>query len=389
MMKVNPNMLTNASLQELLTVTGAPAVAESQITATMTTSKTVNIMFGMAGARDTFIDEWEVALKSILLNAPVDAALHLHIVANLVAVKAVESRILNAGIIGTLWRNPITITVYNVEDKTKEWRQFILQKIRGHRMDARVTLGGYYRLLAYKVIPPETGPVLYMDTDAVITTNLNDLWKLVDPSKVIQLSLAWICSGFMIMGMDKFDKFWEGIDNLPNITHGGDQTLVTEFAKTYPDQIADLPSTWDANLGNGWKHKSHWFLKRRQEGAGFLHFNGYRPDDQTYFTKGLMQYCSDGCPRTPVGKQDFQNSWGLADYYVRVTWPWVKYFGASTIAFGHEGHALRYKLVVEGNTTEPLSPKSQEGKVGWAKKVPELAGQFVYEENLPIQLRGK
>ena len=38
-------------------------------------NRTVNVLFGMQGNNTAFIDEWEVALKSILLNAPVDARL--------------------------------------------------------------------------------------------------------------------------------------------------------------------------------------------------------------------------------------------------------------------------------------------------------------------------
>jgi hypothetical protein len=262
MLQRNPNMMSNASIIEGLLLDITSTNSTTQATASNATwifldnhgqPKVVNLMFGMSGARLTFIDEWEISLKSILLNAPVDAPLHIHIVANTVARKAVQERILAANIVGkttTKWRQPITITIYEVgAEMANQWGVFIREKIRGHRMDRRVTLGGYYRLLAHKILPPGTGPVLYMDTDSVITTNLNDLWKLVDYNKIIQLSLAWVCSGFMVLNMDKLEQFWEGIDNLENITHGGDQTLVADFVETYPDKIGDLPSSWDANLG--------------------------------------------------------------------------------------------------------------------------------------------
>ena len=114
-------------------------------------NRAVDVLFGMQGNSQAFIDEWEVALKSILLNAPIDASLHIHILANNAARVAISERIHKAGLEGTRWRNPVTITVYDVEKYQEEWTAFIQQNIRkGNTIDGRVTLGGYYRLLAFK-----------------------------------------------------------------------------------------------------------------------------------------------------------------------------------------------------------------------------------------------
>lgn len=344
------NMMSLRIQQEANATAGAASIELRNIPegddASNSELDTVNVLFGMAGARKAFVDEWEVAMKSILLNAPLDAKLHIHILANKDARDEVSSRIaVKAALVDTLWRQPITITVYDVEKYEAEWTEFIKEHIRENNViDERVTLGGYYRLLAHKVIPKQYSPVMYMDTDSVIMTNLNDLWKLVDRTKMLQMSLKWLCSGFMIVHLDKFDHFWEGLDSLPNITHGGDQSLVTQYVRAFPDMVGELPEQWDAHLGNGFKQAAHKLIYARREGVGFLHFNGFRPAMQSFFTRGLMHFCTPGC-NDVKNHYKFVDTWALADYYVRVTWPWVRYFGHSTTELGNDGYPLKFEIV--------------------------------------------
>lgn len=334
-------------------------------TAAVSKNMTVNVMFGMAGDKPGFINEWEVALKSILVNAPTDGDLHVHMICNKDAFFATRARIDELNIVGTRWRNQITITIYDVRSFTTEWLQFLTEKIRGHRLDARVTLGGYYRLLAHKILPPNTGHVIYMDTDAVIISNLNKIWRLIDKTKVIQLAaLESLCSGFMLLNMDWFDTFWDKLDTLPNITHGGDQSLVVEFQRNFPELVGELPKDWNNHLGNGFRAFAHQLLPKRDTGAGFLHFNGFRPGGETYYDKGLSQYCIKGCNLTARNRKNFQSSWALADYYVRLSWEWAKYFGESTIRPDEDGHPLRFQLYDGGKrsltySSEKLKERKQ------------------------------
>ena len=126
--------------------------------------ETVHVMFALNGKNPFFFDEWEVALKSVLLNAPLDTPLHIHILANNMAHRTVKRRLDQNELIGSQSRNPVTITNYNVEARHEEFRQELEKAFRGNAtLDTRVSLGGYYRLFASRIIPPETGPVLYMD----------------------------------------------------------------------------------------------------------------------------------------------------------------------------------------------------------------------------------
>ncbi|CAB9507436.1 expressed unknown protein [Seminavis robusta] len=317
--------------------------------------ETVNVLFGLHGSNQFFFDEWEVAFKSVLLNAPLDAPLHIHIVANGDAHVRVQERLQDNHLIGSLWRNPITVTIYNVERRQAEFHALLKHAFRGGQatIDERVSLGGYYRLLSPMVLPQGTGPVAYMDADAVIMANLGDLWKHVNASYSFQASATWLCSAFIIINIDRAGNFWDLVDQLPIVDHGGDQSLLEKVTKANPEIMGPLPVTWDTHMGHGHRPVPHHVLKKRPDGVGFLHFNGNRPN---YFHDGLQQYCdrAKSCKDDPRAQQLFQQTWGLADYYVNMPWEWAKYTGGvSKIPPGETGHPLRYVEIMSNSTWIP------------------------------------
>lgn len=305
---------------------------------------TFHVMHGLQGDDKGFIDEWEISLKTILVNAPVDADLHAHILTNNAAYRAVQNRINMAGLNGTIWRNQITISIYNVERYHANWTSFLASKLRGHNLDKRVKLGGYYRLFASQVLGPEIGPVAYMDTDTLILANLNDLHQYIDPTKMFQVSATWINSGFMIVNTEKFNGFWDLLDAVPEIDSGGDQTLVSLVAEAFPNVTGHLPEQWDTHLGHGFRRAPQTLLDKRDK-VGMLHFTGSRAG--AYFEGGFDYYCtrSNACGGNQGNLDKFRKSWALADYYVRLQWTWVKYFGQSMVDARHQGHALKLRLV--------------------------------------------
>jgi hypothetical protein len=228
----------------------------------------------------------------------------------------------------------------------------ILKKIRGKAIDQRVTLGGYYRLLAYQVIPKhhnETfGPILYMDTDVVVLANLNDLWRNVDTTK--GYLYQWSThkrrqkqgpnSGFVVFHLDKFEQWWDLLDQLPQIRSGGDQDLLVDIHDAFPNVTGPLPPEWDTHMGHGWRPMPHTLL---------LHFTGTPPTGRSYLDtqEGVQKYCNrvKSCRDSPEAQAFFRNSWGLIDYYVRVQWKWVKYFGESSVHFGEQGRKLKLRVI--------------------------------------------
>lgn len=78
---------------------------------------------------------------------------------------------------------------------------------------------------------------------------------------------------------------------------------------------------------------------------------------------------------------------GLADYYVRVTWPWVKYFGNSKIAPHHHVYPLQLKIVGENPEPLPITPTPPETYRSWLIRVDKLKDAFKYEEqDYPVKI---
>jgi tRNA splicing ligase len=62
-------------------------------------SRTLHIMHCLSGNDPDFIDEWEIGFKSILVNAPLDSNLHVHLVADENAATAIDSRIIDSKLV--------------------------------------------------------------------------------------------------------------------------------------------------------------------------------------------------------------------------------------------------------------------------------------------------
>lgn len=308
-------------------------------------SDTLNVLYGVQGTRSGHLmDEIEVSLKSVLMNAPLDAPLHIHILTDNEAHSSLKQR-LNY-IQESSWRNKVVISLYNVENYHHEWTNILNKAVRGHALDGRVSLGGYYRLLAYQILPPSVKNVVYMDVDSVVMSNLNGIMPYVNTksSLLFQWSGEWPCSGFMVLNIQKFEMFWEILSHLTEIESGGDQRLLLHVAEHSPHLVGALPSHYDIHMGHKWRKKPHLLFHENE--VSMLHFNGVNP---SFFANGLMQYClrTSHCSRSEEATDQFIKSWGLADYYVRLNWRWIQHFGMSTIRPNERGHALEVRDILK------------------------------------------
>lgn len=410
-------------------INGVGVVSTEESSSSSPLDETVHVLYGLHGNKTGFLDQWEVNLKSTLLNAPLDNPLHIHILVNSDAEQAIRVRLAKARL-GEIrdertttpqhsssstpddrgdasnhhknntnhvyFRQPIRITIYNVETYHGEWTAFLTQKFRGKDLDGAYPMGVYYRLLAYKVIlpywrlrqqkdaeSPDKAPgvvgrinsILYMDADVVVLSNLNDLWRNVirdedhqqqqhttqttvgvsqskDTSHTIgdtesnsrklpiiyQWSATWPNSGFAVYYLEHIELFWELLDELPEIVHTNDQNLLVAVAKAFPQIAAKpLPKEWDTHMGHGWRPDPHTLL-HGQDRVGMAHFTGRPPAGESYMdtNQGVLKYCirSKKCSDSKRAQQDYMKTWGLVDYYVRIPWHYVRYLGESQIPIG-------------------------------------------------------
>ena len=84
-----------------------------QSTETSKEKETFHVLFGMMGEAPSLYDAWEVSLKSVLVNAPTDVDMHVHVICSQDAHNVVQEKIKEAELEGSRWRNQITISSYN------------------------------------------------------------------------------------------------------------------------------------------------------------------------------------------------------------------------------------------------------------------------------------
>eukprot|EP00979_Chaetoceros_neogracilis_P011657 scaffold2930_cov329-Chaetoceros_neogracile.AAC.1 len=53
--------------------------------------RTLHVIHCLSGNDPSFIEEWEIGMKSVLVNAPLDSNLHIHLIADNNAAKEIDS----------------------------------------------------------------------------------------------------------------------------------------------------------------------------------------------------------------------------------------------------------------------------------------------------------
>lgn len=145
--------------------------------------KPVNVLFGLSGSAPGFWSEVEVALKSILLNAPVDMALAIHCLVDEEAHESMLKLLDTIDIRSWRTRNQISIKLYNIQPKVERWTELITETWNKHydpkeKEYFRHKVGAYFRLFATEVLPVDVEHVIYMDSDVAIMANLQEIWKV-------------------------------------------------------------------------------------------------------------------------------------------------------------------------------------------------------------------
>ena len=337
--------------------------------------RTLHVIQCLSGSATGFIDEWEVNLKSVLMNAPLDAHMHIHTIADERAAAAVNKKLEIAQLTSTTWRNKLSITVTNVESQIETWVQLlelVLKPEKGTWFDKRIGIGGYFRLLAHDVILNYTSTVdnddlrmaVYMDSDVVVIAGLNHLISALD-NVVAERGQdkngdpnypLWTWkenSGFVAMDLVNFERFWSLAKSLKReikedpYKKKSDQFIMGKIQQNYTNEVGLMPDNWSVHIGHGYRQYPQSLFDKNKVDAGILHFTG---NINNYFSgQGIINnYCrtygGKGCRQSdlsPGGDMDrMDRTWGRADHYVKLTWDWVKYQGLSKVRLGDIGHSI-------------------------------------------------
>eukprot|EP00539_Tryblionella_compressa_P003629 CAMPEP_0178739382 /NCGR_PEP_ID=MMETSP0744-20121128/4025_1 /TAXON_ID=913974 /ORGANISM="Nitzschia punctata, Strain CCMP561" /LENGTH=376 /DNA_ID=CAMNT_0020392081 /DNA_START=63 /DNA_END=1190 /DNA_ORIENTATION=- len=283
----------------------------------------VHVMFALSGNHSGFLSEFAISLKSVLLNAPLDSNMTIHIVAD------------NAAHIG-IWpilfsnqtqlftftsRNQISIKTYNVESKINGWRNMVKDSA-GVVFESVHTIGAYFRLFAHEVLPKSTNHVIYMDSDVAVLVNLQEIWSYRNCSTIFQWGKTR-CSGFLMMNVPIFrEKFWNlirkindryALSNSSLNYFKDDQMLLREVYDKYPDYVSILPDAWDTHFSEGvWRWNNEELVLKNRPEAGVIHLNGGGGSKESAFEVHAV-----------VTDQNFDKTWGIVSrYYATYNWAW-------------------------------------------------------------------
>ena len=267
----------------------------------------INVMFGLSGNHPGFLAEFEVALKSVLLNGPVSDDLAVHVLADGNAYVALPDIFKETRLEHSIWRNQVSITVYNVDPFLKNWSATVESVLHIKADQLLHTVGSFFRLFGHDILPKTVQHVIYLDTDVVVMANLAELWHSKDEDAVFMLG-SDLCDGFMILNLYKGSKLWElaaRID-IPAMrkefprNNIDDNLLLKGIHRTYPAEATLLPDSWSISVANGaWKYAQK--LVEVRPAVGMLHFNGGGMSKDPYFVGdfflrhpnsfGICRYC--------------------------------------------------------------------------------------------------
>jgi lipopolysaccharide biosynthesis glycosyltransferase len=151
---------------------------------------TIHLAFGLSGNHPGFLSEFEVALKSVLLHAPLDRDMHVHIVADRDAYQSLGVILNRTGLSTWKTRNSIEVHAYDITPELPQLKRLINDTFAPMFDDPKFdvlqhstsvhTIGCFFRLFANRVIPTTVKHLAYMDTDVVIMANLEELWRQVE-----------------------------------------------------------------------------------------------------------------------------------------------------------------------------------------------------------------
>ena len=344
----------------------------------------VHVLYGLSGNETGFLNEFEISLKSVLLNAPIDHDMTIHIIADEPAAEALPNIFSSnkTNIISWYTRNQITIQVYTIlPTKLKVWERIINEKYDATATDdssdddrawGKHTIGCYFRLFIHDVlqtlssnsnkknISPEVegggliqdvgnevvvkryrnlntnddnvaildvDHIIYLDVDVIMMSNIDDIWYHRNSDVVFQWGEKQ-SSGFILLTVSKLQQLWNSINS----------TNVIEYSKLWNkherpgDQLLlrVYNITYPRHVGNIPKEydvplahnlwKSNSLSKYRSTGIGNLHFSGSPNPKQSV-------YESHDILKNPKHK----SGWGLANYYINLPWPYAKFISSSMI----------------------------------------------------------
>mmetsp|Transcript_32162 Transcript_32162/g.73465 ORF Transcript_32162/g.73465 Transcript_32162/m.73465 type:complete len:338 (-) Transcript_32162:19-1032(-) len=269
-----------------------PAVTSVSATA----DEQLHIALALAGREPGVFDEFEAALKSVLLNAPFERSLFVHIFADSNAYKVLDGVLNRTQVTSWETRNQVEIHVYDVQHHIKSLEAQMLETFRPsfpNFTDAygtTQTIGTWLRLYAHRFIEHDAENLLYIDTDCVIMANLDGIADYIEqrPSALIHWGES-MTAGFIGLNIRRMEEMWTIAREAPMKEIAtrfkqdlDDQLVFRAINVTRPREVNVIPIEWDMHVTARWTSRYRPFDVKTPN-VGMLHFNGGSASKTAYF----------------------------------------------------------------------------------------------------------
>jgi len=285
-------------------------------------NSTVHILYMLQHAEQ--LDDWEVSLKSVLLNHPMEHDMTVHILSRAPSKTKTPSDIypmLKQRLQPLVhWNNTahqIDVHVHQLSNVSTQY----YQDPSTRRLQSIANL-----LETFHV-----SHVIIVDWNVLILTHLDHLWHLRRSDLYMQGSGSGItlCNLAMQVDLEKKETADLSQDPLSNYP---------------PELFAKLPPQWDFTLSS---NDTVPITQQRKHGLSMIRFNGTFQQSKSLFFD----------PKTNTriyGTRDMGGA-GLAHYYAQMSWNWTKFVVEAHKYVDHPGHRVRLYFhpqdVVVGNVT--------------------------------------
>ncbi|EJK44408.1 hypothetical protein THAOC_37053 [Thalassiosira oceanica] len=358
-------------------VTSVNAAADEQL----------HMALALSGREPGLFDEFEAALKSVLLNAPFERSLFVHVFADGDAYEVLEGVLDRTQVTSWVTRNQVEIHAYDVQHHIKSLKAQMLETFQPNFPNFTVaegivihTVGTWFRLYAHRFIEYDVDNLLYIDTDCVIMANLDGVADFIEhkPSALIHWGES-MTAGFMALNIRRMEEMWTIAREAPlkeiatRFKHDlNDQLVFIAINVTHPSEVNVLPIEWDMHVAARWPSRYQPF-EEKTPNVGMLHFNGGSATKTAYFKPTISG--------AKTWMEKFEGSWGNARYYANIPWSWGRF-----IAMGNRRrHSPGFQLKILSHPS-PLQKESKQEKWRRMRRDSREKKRLNEKANAPVHL---
>lgn len=308
------------------------------------------------------IDEIQVALKSMLYNAPPPgtrfSGLQIYFLAgDQISYKMVTELIAESRLNVSSWPIPTSLDIIYVGSLHERFAKKIVRSESLSKFWIMHRIGAWWRLMLPWMLPSHVKHVIYIDTDAWFRDNVAGMWIERNPDAMIQWGASRTSGVVMLNLKVMHQKMWPAYgsaaceslrepDALPYFVRKeinprtGDQAFFQTIVHQHPALEANISAPYSEIHGaHTWRLGLEWW--DAYEGGAVLHNNGGGNQIEWAYWRVYLPTLKNGTLEPPAHDRPV---WRTATFFADLPWHWLSYHGATLSRVLGPGHAHQLKV---------------------------------------------